>query len=76
MGIGKLNSLKTSELAGINTSYPLFTSDGELLSVHIDVCNQGETEAAFTLGICTNSAAANVEAVSYTHLTLPTICSV
>ena len=61
MAIGKLNSLKTSALSGINTAYPLFTSQSELLSVNVDICNQGEDEAAFTLGICTNSAAANTE---------------
>lgn len=51
--IGKLNSLKTTRNLGVNTNAILYTSDGNLTGVNIDIVNQGSDPANVTLGVGT-----------------------
>lgn len=51
--IGKLNSLKTTRNLGVNTNAILYTSDGNLTGVNIDIVNQGSDPANVTVGVGT-----------------------
>lgn len=51
--IGKLNSLKTTRNLGVNTNAILYTSDGNLTGVNIDIVNQGAGPANVTVGVGT-----------------------
>ena len=58
MAVGRLASLKTSSLIGINTNISLYLSSGHLSDVTVTVTNQGLDQAKYFIGISSGSLVA------------------
>ena len=57
MAVGRLASVKTSPLVGINTNTSLYLSSGHLSDVTVTVTNQGLDQAKYFIGISSGSLA-------------------
>ena len=55
MAVGRLASLKTSSLIGINTNVSLYFSSDSLSDVTITIANQGLEQAQYFIGISSGS---------------------
>jgi len=55
VAVGRLASLKTSSLIGINTNVSLYLADGNLSEVTVSITNQGLDEAKYFVGISSGS---------------------
>ena len=72
------------EKEGQRTEAEIIDSGGKGIFIHLDVASEKSWEKAISttidkfgkLNILVNNAGVSGRAVSYTHLTLPTICSV
>jgi hypothetical protein len=58
VAVGRLASLKTSSLIGINTNISLYLSSGHLSDVTVTVTNQGLDQAKYFIGISSGSLVA------------------